>query len=416
MGFWSAVGADWWTLVRGGRPPVRVVLLVHTGLLSECLALIQDAERLLDQRRLFAHRRGSPDVTLGEPLQHAHPLHTDAGVDQAADEAGDREVSRRVAELAVLSGRADEALLLPVAQHPRGHAHPLGEPRDGHQLVVSLPVGILAATLADHAGAFRVLARLLVQERLTRPAALAAVLLFTALLSALVNLDVAVVVAMPVGLRMAERHELSAGWLAAAVAATANATSFLLPTSNVTNLLVLSRTSLPLAEYVRESALAWVLVTVVTVGALVALLSRRGSGEARPVTGRASAWAAVDLVPMFVAASAIRALLGTGITLRGAFVEQVAATSLLASSVNNLPAAAAVHPLGGTGLWAAILGMAIGPNLIVTGSVATLICRRIARDGGGRSTAFRFSILGLALVPLQLAVAFLGLRLVGAMR
>jgi len=55
---------------------------------------------------------------------------------------------------------------------------------------------ILAAALADRLGAFRKLAGALIPDRGPR-AACAAVLAFTALLSALVNLDVAVVVAMP---------------------------------------------------------------------------------------------------------------------------------------------------------------------------------------------------------------------------
>lgn len=58
--------------------------------------------------------------------------------------------------------------------------------------------------------------------------------------------------------------------------------------------------------------------------------------------------------------------------------------------------------------------MAIGPNLILTGSVATVICRRFAREAGADLPALAFSVAGLALVPLQLGVAYLGLRLVGA--
>jgi len=58
-------------------------------------------------------------------------------------------------------------------------------------------------------------------------------------LSALVNLDVAVVVAMPVALRAGQRLDLPAGRLGIAVAMVANAASFFLPTSNLTNLLLL---------------------------------------------------------------------------------------------------------------------------------------------------------------------------------
>jgi arsenical pump membrane protein len=66
-------------------------------------------------------------------------------------------------------------------------------------------------------------------------------------------------------------------------------------------------------------------------------------------------------------------------------------------------------------LWAAILATTIGPNLLITGSVATLISRRIARDGGARLSAWQFSAIGLVLVPAQLAAAILGLHLVRAL-
>src|SRR6266436_4488358 len=77
---------------------------------------------------------------------------------------------------------------------------------------------------------------------------------------------VAVVVAMPAALEAARRHGLPAGRLAVAVAITANAASFLLPTSNITSLLLLGRTSPPALAYLRGSWLAWLLVVAVTVG------------------------------------------------------------------------------------------------------------------------------------------------------
>ena len=90
---------------------------------------------------------------------------------------------------------------------------------------------------------------------------------------------------------------------------------------------------------------------------------------------------------MFLAASAIRALLTHGIALHGSFAGQLADGTVLAAGLNNLPAAAALHPAGPAGLWAAILAAAIGPDLLITGSVATLICRRIARDAGAALSA-----------------------------
>ncbi|HCU97512.1 MAG TPA: hypothetical protein DHU96_34320, partial [Actinobacteria bacterium] len=132
------------------------------------------------------------------------------------------------------------------------------------------------AALADRLGAFRLLARALIPQRPPRTAA-AAVLAFTALLSALINLDVAVVVATPVALRAAQRHRLSGGRLAIAVAITANATSFLLPTSNITNLLLLGRAPLPALAYLRDSWLAWLLVALVTLGPLSIWAAQTGA-------------------------------------------------------------------------------------------------------------------------------------------
>jgi len=56
------------------------------------------------------------------------------------------------------------------------------------------------------------------------------------------------------------------------------------------------------------------------------------------------------------------------------------------------------------------------PGLLLTGSVATLICRRIARDAGAALRAWQFTAIGSVLVPAQLAVAVIGLHLTGALR
>jgi len=284
---------------------------------------------------------------------------------------------------------------------------------------VTLAAIIGGSVLANRLGAFRLAARLLVPGRAPRTAAAAAVLAFTALLSALANLDVAVVVAVPVAMRAANGHRLPAGRLAVAVAVTANAASFLLPTSNVTSLLLLARARLPALDYLRDSWLAWLLVVAITIGALAGWLTRAGTVGTRPArTGLAgpSARAAIDLVPMFLIASAIRAILADGLTLRGDIAAQLAIGSAIAAAVSNLPAAAALHPAGAPGLWAAVLATAIGPNLIITGSVATVICRRITRDAGATFQAWQFSAAGAALLPAQFAVAMLGLHITGALR
>ena len=284
---------------------------------------------------------------------------------------------------------------------------------------LTLAAIIGCSVLADRLRAFRLAARLLVPDRAPRTVTAGAVLAFTALLSALVNLDVAVVVATPVAMRAAHVHRLPAGRIAVAVALTAKATSFLLPTSNVTSLLLLARVPLSLPDYLGGSWLAWLLVMAITIGPLTAWLTpagTAGTGPARAAPAGPSARAALDLIPMFLIASAVRAILADGLTLRGGTTAQLAVGAAIAAAVSNLPAAAALHPAGATGLWAAILATTIGPNLIITGSVATVICRRITRDAGATFKAWQFSAAGSALLPAQFAVAMLGLHIAGALR
>jgi Na+/H+ antiporter NhaD/arsenite permease-like protein len=283
------------------------------------------------------------------------------------------------------------------------------------------PFATLAAIIAGSAaagrlGMFHALARLLIRDQAPRAVAAASVLAFTALLAGLVNLDVAVVVAMPVALEAARRHDMPAGRLAVAVAITANAASFLLPTSNITSMLLLGRDPMSPLDYLRGSWLAWLLVAAVTVGLLSAWLAPAGTGPARTAGSRPSGRAALDLIPMFAGATAIRALLAAGITLRGGLAAQITAGTALACAVNNLPAAAALRPAGTPALWPAILATAIGPGLLITGSDATVICRRIARDSGAALRFWQYTAAGSVLVPAQLAAAVLGLHLTGALR
>lgn len=280
---------------------------------------------------------------------------------------------------------------------------------------LTLATLIAGGLLADRTGLFRQLARLLIPADAPPRVAFAAVLVFTALLSGIVNLDVAVLVALPVALRVARQARVSAGRLCLAAALTANAASFLLPTSNLTTLLILSRGSMSTLEYVRGSWAAWLLVCALTVCGLTLALARPGGTghglAARPMRVQTL----LDLIPLFVCASAVRALLGVGLTLGGRFAGQLSVGIVLAAAANNLPAAAAVHPSGPSGTWAAVLAMAIGPNLLITGSIASIICRRIARDEGASFGIATFSLLGLIAVPLQALAATGGLLVTGVL-
>jgi Na+/H+ antiporter NhaD/arsenite permease-like protein len=283
---------------------------------------------------------------------------------------------------------------------------------------LTLAVVIGAGFLCERLGVFRVMASTFIPGRWSGIASFAAVLAFTAVVSGVINLDVSVVVAMPVALDVAAQKGLPASWPAVSVALTANASSFLLPTSNITNLLVLSRSPNPAGSYLRHSWLAWLMVATPTVLALSVLLARRSEGARPTPTAPATRTSALqDLPAMYV--GELRpsgGILGSSLVLHGGFARQAVLASVLAAAVNNLPAAAAVHAVGTTARWATILSMAAGPNLLVTGSVATLICRRIARARGVPLGTAKFSAMGGALVPLQLFAAAIGLHLVGAIR
>jgi arsenical pump membrane protein len=73
--------------------------------------------------------------------------------------------------------------------------------------------------------------------------------------------------------------------------------------------------------------------------------------------------------------------------------------------LNNLPAAVllasrpVLHPR------ALLLGLNLGPNLAVTGSLSALIWFRAARTVGAQPSAAQLSRLGVMLVPLSIAAA-----------
>jgi di/tricarboxylate transporter len=234
-------------------------------------------------------------------------------------------------------------------------------------------------------------------------------------LSGLVNLDVAVVVAMPVAIRVARRTGIATGSLAIAVAATANASSFLLPTSNLTNLLVIDRAPIGFITYVRESldplgrrgdpCHRWVDVGT---RPLPRACGGRANDERADRTAHRDARSPAAVPGGH---TRLRALIGTGLVLPGGFAEQAGVGSLLAAGVNNLPAAAGVHALTASGAWATVLAMAIGPNLLLTGLRGDHHLPPDGTGGGSRLRPVRFSLVGVVLTPALLIVAFAGLHL-----
>jgi arsenical pump membrane protein len=73
------------------------------------------------------------------------------------------------------------------------------------------------------------------------------------------------------------------------------------------------------------------------------------------------------------------------------------------------PAAALVIATGAIPVLAVLLGVNIGPNLTYTGSLATLLWRRILHRHGSAPSLREFTVLGLLTVPAGLALAVLAL-------
>ena len=96
-----------------------------------------------------------------------------------------------------------------------------------------------------------------------------------------------------------------------------------------------------------------------------------------------------------------------------ALLAVAAVAAVLANVCNNLPAVLVLLPLaapsGAGAVLAVLLGVNIGPNLTYTGSLATLLWRRILRHHGSAPDLGEFTRLGLLTVPAALVLAVLAL-------
>jgi arsenical pump membrane protein len=94
-----------------------------------------------------------------------------------------------------------------------------------------------------------------------------------------------------------------------------------------------------------------------------------------------------------------------------------AGTAALAAAasvvVNNLPAASLLGARNPGHAFSLIVGLNLGPNLCVTGSLAWLLWLRAARRAGARPSLARASLIGAIAVPLSMAAALAGLALTG---
>jgi len=286
---------------------------------------------------------------------------------------------------------------------------------------------------------------------------LAALLGLEALVTAVLNLDTAVVFMTPTALHAARQRDCDERPFLYGALFIANGASLLLPGSNLTNLIVLHGEASSGIAFARTMALPWLVVVVVTIAFVVFAFRPRSEGGTpgppaplRVGLGVAATAAATLLIlvlhnpaaPVFgVGVAAIlwrrirpkldaHVLIGLfllAVTL-GTLARRwdgpaslvahlggigVAALGAGASiAVNNLPAAALLsarrppHPLP------LLIGLNLGPNLAYTGSLSAYLWYRTARSIGARPSLRTSSALGLLLVPLTMTAALAALRLV----
>jgi arsenical pump membrane protein len=276
-------------------------------------------------------------------------------------------------------------------------------------------------------------------------ALLAGLLLAEAVVTAVLNLDTAVVFMTPVLLHAARARGLREDPFLYGSVFMANSASLLLPGSNLTNLIVLAHEPhVTGTEFASRLAPAWAASVVITI-AFVAFL--RGDVHPEPYArvpfarrlGTAATVAAAVLVlvlaqpalpllalgvavavlartsprvvnpPLLAGMFAIAVLLGTIAPAALHLGRWATAWTAVGASVvvNNLPAAMLLSAHAPQHARALLLGLDLGPNLVVTGSLSAIFWLQVARANGARPSIRRYSALGLLLVPLTLCASLL---------
>jgi len=312
----------------------------------------------------------------------------------------------------------------------------------------------LFAALADRASRLR-----------AQPAVLLLVLLgVVAAVTSVLNLDTSVAFLTPVLVLAARARGIDEEPFLYGTLLMSNAASLLLPGSNLTNLLVLGHEHVPGGVFAARMLPAWIASVVVTALFTVVVYRRRlldrndwaGTHTVRPPmtlswsTGAVIVAIVVLLVApspalpilvvgFVVAAIAVRrgstsvAVLREAVdpgSLAGIFAlavtlgalarawsgpahlvatagrtETAVVGAIAAVTLNNLPAAVLLASRTPLHPRALLLGLNLGPNLAVTGSLSALIWFRSAGAIGSRPSVGRLTRLGLVLVPLTIAAA-----------
>ncbi len=367
----------------------------------------------------------------------------------------------------LLAGAGLAGLAAAVAARPADAASAAAQDWSPFVLVAGL---LLIGLVADGDGLFAAAgARLAIATGNAR-LLFAGSMLLVSLVTATLNLDTSVAFLTPVLVHTARSRGEGEPALLYGCLLLSNAGSLLLPGSNLTNLIVLGHLQLTGGQFAARMWLPWlgalvVTAAVVAVGERQSLRQAQGDPEPspRPVLGlgMVAVVAATVLVvairssalPVFVTgvvAAGVRVLTSSRPSL--ARVWQVLAVPVLAGLfgaavalgtlgrawsgpavllshlsgwataafaavttvvVNNLPAASMLAARTPSHPFELLIGLNLGPNLCVTGSLAWLLWHRSARDAGARPSLARASMLGVVAVPISIAVAVAALTVTG---
>ncbi len=293
--------------------------------------------------------------------------------------------------------------------------------------------------------------------------------LMVGVVTALLNLDTAVAFLTPVLVHAARRRGQGENLLLYGCILLANAGSLFLPGSNLTNLIVLGHlhltggqflarmwapalcalvtTALVVAAFEHKAlfvrvdghspsrppviglglgaiALAAFFILIFPTPALPVVAIGIGAISVRLATGKDHVGRVLGVLglPVLVGLFGVAVALGTlgrvwtgpGALLTHLNMWETAVVASIASVwVNNLPAAsllAAHHP---PHPFALLVGLNIGPNLFVTGSLAWLLWLRAARSAGAQPSIQKASRMGLVAVPVSLVVTVGVLAMIG---
>ncbi|HEX3617791.1 MAG TPA: SLC13 family permease [Solirubrobacteraceae bacterium] len=320
---------------------------------------------------------------------------------------------------------------------------------------------LLVGLVSEEDGLFRAAGQLLARRARNGALLYAGAVLLIAVVTALLNLDTSVAFLTPVFVYTARSRGEGEAPLLYACILLSNAGSLILPGSNLTNLIVLGHVHLSGGDFFRRMAPAGVASVLVTALVIAVCHHRELRADAAPAerferprlgVGMAAVLAATVLVvalpdaalpvaavgviavalrlrpwraalgraggvlgvPILIGLFGIAVALGTLgrawsgpselLTQLGPWATAgVAAGSTVV--VNNLPAASLLSARSLSHPFSLLVGLNVGPNLFISGSLAWVLWWRSARTTDARPSLLAAGRLGLISAPLAIAAA-----------